>query len=374
MIKVSDQRLKDFIVPTCDTEMTFYQYIHVYALEQFQLHFLQVLKLTSVTFPLLPDTENQADSDSGLSLGHSHSSPCPSESSYSSSSSSSSSSCVSAEESFFSEDEDEDMHGSLSSPEMDMGVTVKQEPEEEELGAVGGWYAEDLKEPFHRSFGNDKLLNGLPWLEHVGHDHTYNQPWPSPSAPSPGKAASQTPRSPLRNAAAAPYHHISEARMWGRDDRRARSLKIPFSNEVIINLPVDDFNDLLTSSRLTEEQLALIRDIRRRGKNKIAAQNCRKRKMDVLLGLREDVSDLVRRRARLLREKQENLRNLQEMKRQLRTLYQDVFSGMRDSEGRPLDPTEHVLQFEGEAITVESHSRSAGALTKPGKKQRDKKK
>lgn len=351
MIKVSDQILfKDFIVLV-----------------------LKVLKLISVTFPFLPDTENQADSDSGLSLGHSHSSPCPSSSSYSSSSSSSSSSCGSAEESFFSEDEDEDMHGHASSPEMDMGVTVKQEPEEEELGAVGGWYAEDLKQPFHRSFGDDKLLNGLPWLEHVGHDHTYNQPWPLPSAPSPGKAASQIPRSPLRSAAATPYRHISDTRMWNRDDRRARALKIPFSNEVIINLPVDDFNDLLTSSRLTEEQLALIRDIRRRGKNKIAAQNCRKRKMDVLTGLRDDVSELVRRRARLLREKQENLRNLQEMKRQLRKLYQDVFSGMRDSEGRPLDPTEHVLHFEGEAITVESRSRAA-PLTKPGKKQRDKKK
>lgn len=318
------------------------------------------------------DTENQADSDSGLSLGHSHSSPCPSESSYSSSSSSSSS-CVSAEESFFSEDEDEDEDtlGPSSSPDMD--VTVKQEPEEEELGAVGGWYAEDVKQPFHQSFGDDKLLNGLPWLEHVGHDHTYNQPWPSASEPSPGKAASQMPRSHLRRDGAAPHRHISEARMWNRDDRRARALKIPFSNEVIINLPVDDFNDLVTSSQLTEEQLVLIRDIRRRGKNKIAAQNCRKRKMDVLQGLRDDVSDLVRRRSRLLREKQENLRSLQEMKRQLRTLYQDVFSGMRDSDGRPLDPTEHVLQFEGDAVTVGSRNQGR-SLTKPGKKQRDKKK
>lgn len=255
---------------------------------------------------------------------------------------------------------------------MDVDVAVKQEPEEEELGAVGGWCAEDLKQPFHQSFGNDKLLNGLPWLEHVGHDHTYNQPWPSASASSPGKAGSKIPRSPLRHDSAAPHRHISEARMWSRDDRRARALKIPFSNEVIINLPVDDFNDLLTSSCLTEEQLALIRDIRRRGKNKIAAQNCRKRKMDVLVGLRTDVSNLVRRRSRLLREKQENLRDLQEMKRQLRKLYQDVFSGMRDSQGRPLDPTEHVLQFEGDAVIVESRNQ-AGAMTKP-KQQRDKKK
>uniref|UniRef100_A0ACB8EMC8 Uncharacterized protein n=1 Tax=Sphaerodactylus townsendi TaxID=933632 RepID=A0ACB8EMC8_9SAUR len=55
-----------------------------------------------------------------------------------------------------------------------------------------------------------------------------------------------------------------------RDERRALAMKIPFSVEKIINLPVDDFNELVSRFPLNEPQLALIRDIRRRGKNKVA--------------------------------------------------------------------------------------------------------
>ena len=44
-------------------------------------------------------------------------------------------------------------------------------------------------------------------------------------------------------------------------------LPIPCSE--IINLPMDEFNDLLSKHELTEEQLTLCRDIRRRGKNKV---------------------------------------------------------------------------------------------------------
>ena len=37
----------------------------------------------------------------------------------------------------------------------------------------------------------------------------------------------------------------------------------------IVNFPMDEFNDLLSKRELTEEQLNLCRDIRRRGKNKV---------------------------------------------------------------------------------------------------------
>ena len=47
---------------------------------------------------------------------------------------------------------------------------------------------------------------------------------------------------------------------------QAMGLPIPCSE--IINLPMDEFNDLLSKHELTEEQLTLCRDIRRRGKNK----------------------------------------------------------------------------------------------------------
>ncbi|KAM6965893.1 endoplasmic reticulum membrane sensor NFE2L1-like [Tautogolabrus adspersus] len=330
------------------------------------------------------DDEEEADSDSGLSLDFSHSPASPSASeasSYSSSSSSSSSSCVSGVGSHFSEYEDREVEEGSFGSEMEVEVTIKQEElEEEEMGAVGGGYPADVKETFSFNHGDHKMFNGFPWLEHIGHDHTYNQPWSSPQTPTLGKMPSKHSKSILRHNNAKPYRssssrHMSDTKMWSRDERRARSLKVPFSTELIVNLPVEEFNDLLAKYNLSEEQLTLVRDIRRRGKNKIAAQNCRKRKMDVLLDLKDDVSGMRRYRSRLLREKQEALRNLQDMKRQLGILYDDVFSRLRDEEGRPLDAMEYLLQFESNgSVTVASRQGAAHPLTKPGKKQKDKKK
>ncbi|CAI9546414.1 unnamed protein product [Staurois parvus] len=67
-----------------------------------------------------------------------------------------------------------------------------------------------------------------------------------------------------------------EAR-FTRDEQRAKALNVPFSVDTIVNLPVDDFNVLMSKHQFNDAQLALIRDIRRRGKNKVAAQNCRKK-------------------------------------------------------------------------------------------------
>ena len=47
-------------------------------------------------------------------------------------------------------------------------------------------------------------------------------------------------------------------------------LCLPISVRDIIDLPMDEFNDLLSKHELTEEQLTLCREIRRRGKNKVS--------------------------------------------------------------------------------------------------------
>jgi len=54
-----------------------------------------------------------------------------------------------------------------------------------------------------------------------------------------------------------------------RDEKRARSMNLPISTDDIINLPMDEFNERLSKYDLSEAQLTLIRDIRRRGKNKV---------------------------------------------------------------------------------------------------------
>jgi len=66
----------------------------------------------------------------------------------------------------------------------------------------------------------------------------------------------------------------SEDEQLTRDEKRARNLNIPISVDDIINLPMDEFNERLSKYDLSESQLTLIRDIRRRGKNKVCNVKC----------------------------------------------------------------------------------------------------
>ena len=59
---------------------------------------------------------------------------------------------------------------------------------------------------------------------------------------------------------------------------------------------MDEFNDLLSKNELSEEQLNTCRDIRRRGKNKVAAQNCRQRKLEQIEELQLRYEAAVERR------------------------------------------------------------------------------
>lgn len=142
-----------------------------------------------------------------------------------------------------------------------------------------------------------------------------------------------------------PQVGISTRGPLSRDQRRAMALKIPFPMEKIINLPVDDFNELLTQYTLTDKQLALVRDIRRRGKNKVAAQNCRKRKLESIIHLERELGHLQVQRDHLAQERHEFQRSLAFIKCRLTDLYKEVFSHLRDEDGRPYSKDEYSLQL-----------------------------
>ncbi|XP_041097457.1 transcription factor NF-E2 45 kDa subunit [Polyodon spathula] len=136
----------------------------------------------------------------------------------------------------------------------------------------------------------------------------------------------------------------SPRRDLSRDERRALALSIPFPLDRIVNLPVDDFNELLARCPLNESQLALVRDIRRRGKNKVAAQNCRKRKLENIMQLEGDLEQLRSERERLQRERAGCEKGLALMKERLGKLYAEVFGRLRDEEGRPYSSEDYSLQ------------------------------
>ncbi|KAM8814186.1 endoplasmic reticulum membrane sensor NFE2L1 isoform 3-T4 [Rhynchonycteris naso] len=277
--------------------------------------------------------EEEFDSDSGLSLDSSHSpsSLSSSEGSSSSSSSSSSSASSSASSSF---SEEGAVGYSSDSETVDL---------EESEGAVG--YQPEYSKFCRMSYQDPSQLSCLPYLEHVGHNHTYNM------APSALDSAELPPPSTLKKGSKEKQADFLDKQM-SRDEHRARAMKIPFTNDKIINLPVEEFNELLSKYQLSEAQLSLIRDIRRRGKNKMAAQNCRKRKLDTILNLERDVEDLQRDKARLLREKVEFLRSLRQMKQKVQSLYQEVFGRLRDENGRPYSPSQYALQYAGDGSVL----------------------
>lgn len=298
--------------------------------------------------------EQLEDSDSGLSLNFSHSpvSPAGSEASCLSSDSSSSSASSLSSTGSLSEE------GAVGYDRRYGGM------EDSEEGAFGGHVAETNK-MCRASYTEPSRFQRLPWLDDVSHDHTYNQPLSSRRHQEKAQKGCVE-RSP---------EVAIQDKFATRDERRARAMRIPFSNDHIINLPVEEFNELLTRHKLSEAQLTLIRDIRRRGKNKMAAQNCRRRKLDVVVGLERNVEGLRRHRARLLREKAELCHSLREMKQRISSLYQEVFPRLRDCEDRPYSDQEFSLQFNADSrVALSPHHMNTNSRCKPSKKQKDKRK
>ncbi|XP_072548927.1 endoplasmic reticulum membrane sensor NFE2L1a [Salminus brasiliensis] len=294
------------------------------------------------------EEQEQTDSDSGLSLDFSQSpaSPSGSESSCSSSSSSCSSSSMSSTDSTPEEGAVGYMH-------------IKEEPDDEEDGAVGGYSSEQNK-MCHANYMEASQFHHLPWLEQIDHDHTYNQPQCTIQRKSPKQHSDELLEDNIQD------------KLSGRDEKQAQAMKIPFSNDCIINLPVEEFNELLAKHRLSEAQLTLIRDIRRRGKNKMAAQNCRRRKLDVLVGLERSVDGLRRHRARLLREKSEVLRSVREMKQRLNDLYQEVYGLLREEQGMLCSANDFVVQQGNSSRMSFSTRHGSESRRKSGKRHKEK--
>ncbi|XP_070800786.1 endoplasmic reticulum membrane sensor NFE2L1 [Pituophis catenifer annectens] len=263
--------------------------------------------------------EEEFDSDSGLSLDSSHSPASLSSSEASSSSSFSEEGAVG----YSSDTENVDF--------------------EDAEGAVG--YQPEYSKFCQMSYQNPPQLQYLPYLEHVGHNHTYNM------APRTLDTDESQPASVGKKSSKEKQADFIDEQM-SRDEYRARSMKIPFPNEKIISLPVEEFNELLSKYQLSEAQLSLIRDIRRRGKNKMAAQNCRKRKLDTILNLERDVDDLQRDKSKLLREKVEFLRSIGQMKQKMQALYQEVFGYLHDENSRPYSPNQYILQHASDGSVI----------------------
>lgn len=206
--------------------------------------------------------------------------------------------------------------------------------------------------------------------ESVWHDHSYSSPafFNQPSVTLPHKGIKEEPLSDDDGSSSL------EERELSRDELRARALCIPFSVLQIVNMPVEEFLEVLDGHGFSPEQVTLLRDIRRRGKNKLAAQNCRKRKLDAITGLQEEVERLQAQRDRLLREKQLTAKTMGAVGQQIEQLTRDVLARLRDDSGQPLNPERFTLQCGANGRVVVQPVRRPAVSTSTGNKTDKRKK
>jgi len=151
----------------------------------------------------------------------------------------------------------------------------------------------------------------------------------------------------------------------GKDEKRAREGGIMLDVKDIIALPMDEFNDLIGKQGYSEEQLNMCRDIRKRGKNKMAAQNCRKRKLGQIDELAERLTAARRTQDMIRQEHSKLLSEYSSEEQKLRELSERVLRFERK------DPSQWIVQVTADDAVhirhkseVPEHERFPPALEK----------
>ena len=127
------------------------------------------------------------------------------------------------------------------------------------------------------------------------------------------------------------------------DQKQQIWLDLPYTKFDMINTKIEEFNDIITQLEPLRQHVA--KEIRRKGKNKLAARNCRKRKMDAIDHLDVGVSDLEKQRQLLLDERLQLELEREEIVRKTEFLYEHIFKNLRDERGLPYSKENFVLTY-----------------------------
>ena len=125
---------------------------------------------------------------------------------------------------------------------------------------------------------------------------------------------------------------------------RSDDLPNGVSEQKIIEMPVSEFNIFV--EKLSEEEAKVVREVRRRGKNKEAARICRKRKIEVIGSLGDELEMMQSEKKRILEERRAILEETASLKSKIKELENSVISSLKDENGRPLSTLEYSI-FQG---------------------------
>ncbi|XP_051963206.1 transcription regulator protein BACH1a isoform X2 [Xyrauchen texanus] len=107
-------------------------------------------------------------------------------------------------------------------------------------------------------------------------------------------------------------------------NEQVQEVDLPFPVEQISSISRRAFLQMLKEQQLTPEQLEFVQDVRRRCKNRVAAQRCRKRKLDCIYRLEGDIKRLRNEKEKLLQDRNQLKLGMEEMHQNLSGLCQSL--------------------------------------------------
>lgn len=117
----------------------------------------------------------------------------------------------------------------------------------------------------------------------------------------------------------------------------------PITRDKLITIPVEEFNQLLEEAQLTEIEVAFMKEWRRRGKNKAAAQVARKRKREEVSGLDKEVEKMRQQKVEL-ENKYDHLRSFVESLKERSMAAEDrLFQEQSENLMEPVSRNTHLI-------------------------------
>lgn len=138
----------------------------------------------------------------------------------------------------------------------------------------------------------------------------------------------------------------------------------PITRDKLVLMPVEEFNQLLEQAHLSEIEVAFMKEWRRRGKNKSAAQIARKRKRDELSDLDNEVEGLRRQKVELQLRYDRLRSEISTLKERALAAEDSVYQRYRKEHGTPVSRETHLIHVDGSKVMLVPRINSGILLVK----------